>query len=137
PEFHVGGIIKGGTTSVLDQSVIDAYNAPFPDETYKAGARQFPTLVPTEPDNVESESNRQAWNALGEIDLPFLTAFSDEDPVTEGLDVLFQQRIRGAAGQQHKQIRGGGHFIQEDKGEELAQIMIEFLAANQISNHLN
>ncbi|HEX9002791.1 MAG TPA: haloalkane dehalogenase [Blastocatellia bacterium] len=126
--FHVGGIIKGGCATPLSPEVIEAYNAPFPDDSYKAGARQFPLLVPTTPDNPASEPNRQAWEALKQWDKPFLTAFSDSDPVTRGADAVLQKLIPGAKGQPHTTIIGGGHFLQEDKGEELAGIIVDFIA---------
>ena len=127
PEFHVGGIIKGGCRTPLSQEVIDAYDAPFPDDTYKAGARQFPTLVPTSPDDPAAAPNRKAWEGLAAFDKPFLTAFSDQDPVTAGAWRPLQERIPGATGQPHTTIEGGGHFLQEDKGEELGRVVVEFV----------
>ena len=129
PEFHVGGIVKGGCVTPMSDEVIAAYDAPFPDDTYKAGARQFPMLVPTRPDDPAAEPNRKAWEALGRWDKPFLTAFSDSDPVTGGADRVLQSTIPGAAGQAHTTIVGGGHFLQEDKGEELAHVVCDFIAA--------
>lgn len=126
--FHVGGIIKGGCATPLSPEVIEAYNAPFPDDSYKAGARQFPLLVPTTPDNPASEPNRKAWEVLKQWDKPFLTAFSDSDPVTRGADAVLQKLIPGAKGQPHTTIIGGGHFLQEDKGEELAHVVVDFIA---------
>jgi len=129
PEFHVGGILKGGCVTPMSDDVIAAYDAPFPDDTYKAGARQFPMLVPTRPDDPAAEPNRKAWEALAQWKKPFLTAFSDSDPVTGGADRLLQSSIPGAAGQPHTTIVGGGHFLQEDKGEELARVVCDFIAA--------
>ena len=126
--FHVGGIIKGGCATELSPEAIEAYNAPFPDDSYKAGARQFPMLVPTTPDNLASEANRKAWEVLKQWSKPFLTAFSDSDPVTRGADAVLQKLIPGASGQPHTIITGAGHFLQEDKGEELAQIVVDFMA---------
>ncbi|MBS1787280.1 MAG: haloalkane dehalogenase [Acidobacteria bacterium] len=128
--FHVGGIIKGGCVTELAPEVIAAYNAPFPDDSYKAGARQFPMLVPTTPDNPASETNRKAWEVLKKWNKPFLTAFSDSDPVTRGADAVLQKLIPGAAGQPHTTITGAGHFLQEDKGEELANVIVDFIARN-------
>jgi haloalkane dehalogenase len=127
PEFHVGGIIKGGCATDISETVIAAYDAPFPDDTYKAGARQFPMLVPTSPDDPAAPSNRKAWESLEKFDKPVLTAFSDSDPITRGADRAVQSRIPGAAGQPHTTIQGGGHFLQEDKGEDLAQVVVEWL----------
>ena len=130
PEFPVGGIIQRATTTQLSDDIVAAYDAPFPDEAYKAGARIFPALVPDSSDNVESEANRNAWKVLSQWKKPFLTCFGDADPITKGGDLFFQKMIPGAKGQAHTTVAGGGHFIQEDRGEELAQIVIDFIKAN-------
>jgi len=132
PEFPVGGIIKGATVSELAETVIAAYNAPYPDESYKAGARQFPLLVPISPDDPESQNNRDAWKVLSAFDKPFLTAFSDQDPITVGGDKYFQKNVPGCNGQSHVTIKDGGHFLQEDKGEELAELVNKFIDANNL-----
>ena len=128
PNFHAGGIVKGGCVNDPAPEVIAAYDAPFPDDRYKAGARQFPMLVPTSPDDPAAPANRKAWEALARWQKPFLTAFSDSDPVTRGADRLFQSIIPGAKGQPHTTIVGAGHFLQEDKGPELAQVVVDFIA---------
>jgi haloalkane dehalogenase len=128
PVFHAGGIVKGGCVSELSAEVIAAYDAPFPDDSYKAGARQFPLLVPTTPDDPAAAPNRKAWEVLARWEKPFLTAFSDSDPVTRGADRLFRQVIPGAKDQLHTTIAGAGHFLQEDKGEELARVVVDFMA---------
>jgi len=128
--FPTGFIVNGGCTSTLSEAVVAAYDAPFPDESYKEGARQFPTLVPITPDDPASDANRAAWKVLEQFDKPFLTAFSDGDPITAGSDPVLQARIPGAAGQPHTTIVGGGHFLQEDKGEDLARVVVGFVAAN-------
>ncbi|HKE05531.1 MAG TPA: haloalkane dehalogenase [Blastocatellia bacterium] len=125
--FHAGGIVKGGCVNDPPPEVIAAYNAPFPDDSYKAGARQFPLLVPISPDDPASEANRRAWELLRQWDKPLLTAFSDRDPVTRGGERVFQKLVPGAQGQPHVTITGAGHFLQEDKGEELAQVIIDFI----------
>ena len=135
PCFEVGAIIKNSNIKfakdsrlpILSDEVIAAYDAPFPDESYKEGARIFPALVPTSPDDPSSESNRKSWEALSGFTKPFLTAFSDSDPVTRGGDLVFQKRIPGAQGQPHTTIKGAGHFLQEDKGEEFAEVVIDFI----------
>jgi haloalkane dehalogenase len=129
PEFPVGRIVNGGTTSVLSDDVIAAYDAPFPDERSKAGARQFPLLVPTRPDDPASDANRRAWETLHAWTKPFLTAFSDQDPITRGGDHAFQREVPGCAGQPHATIEGAGHFLQEDRGEELARVIVDWIAA--------
>jgi haloalkane dehalogenase len=133
PSFPAAGIIKGATITPLTENIIAAYNAPFPDESYKEGARQFPVLVPTSSDNPETEANRKAWVNLAKFDKPFITAFSDSDPVTAGGDQYMQKAIPGCNGQAHTVIKDGGHFVQEDKGEELADIIIQFMKANPLA----
>ncbi len=133
PDFHAGGVIKGGCVTPLAPEVIEAYNAPYPDDSYKAGARQFPTLVPTSPDDPASAPNRQAWGVLQRWEKPFLCAFSDSDPITRGGDRFFQNVVPGAKGQPHTTIVGAGHFLQEDKGPELAQVIVAFLNSTKLA----
>ena len=130
PNFHIGGIVQGGCVNDLPAEVIAAYDAPFPDDRYKAGARQFPLLVPTEPNDPASEANRKAWQILKQWKKPLLTAFSDGDPVTKGGERPFQKLVPGAQNQPHVTIKGAGHFLQEDKGEELASMVANFIATN-------
>lgn len=125
--FDVGRIVARACATTPSPEVIAAYDAPFPDDTYKAGARQFPTLVPASPDDPATPANRAAWQALTQYGKPFLTAFGDRDPITRGADKIMQQMIPGAKGQPHTTVGGGGHFIQEDKGEELAEIVARFV----------
>ena len=129
PEFPVGSIIDGGCTSDLAPEVIAAYDAPFPDESFKEGARQFPVLVPTSPDDPASEANRAAWANLEQFTRPFLCAFSDRDPITAGAERGLLRRIPGTNGQPHTTIEGGGHFLQEDRGEQLASVVVDFMRA--------
>jgi len=131
PEFHVGGIVRGGCVADLSAEVVAAYDAPFPDDAYKAAARQFPMLVPTSPDDPAAPANRAAWEILGRWQKPFLTAFSDRDPITRGADRVLRERIPGARGRAHTTIAGAGHFLQEDKGEELARVVAEFIAGTK------
>ena len=130
PVFHVGGIVKGGCTSDLSPEVVAAYDAPFPDESYKEGARQFPLLVPTSPDDPASEANRAAWKVLAQWDKPFLCAFSDRDPITGGADRVLKELVPGTKGQPHTTIEGAGHFLQEDNGEELARVVADFVRSS-------
>lgn len=129
PELPTGKIIQTGCTTTLDEATIAAYNAPFPDETYKAGARQFPMLVPASPDDPASPANRRAWETLEKFDRPFLCAFGDQDPVTKGGDRVLIQKIPGARDRQHPTIEGGGHFLQEDRGEQLGKVVVDFIKA--------
>jgi haloalkane dehalogenase len=128
PEFQVGQIVRGGCVTELSPEVVAAYDAPFPDDSYKAGARQFPMLVPTSPDDPAAEANRKAWEVLRRWQKPFLTAFSDSDPITRRADRVFQAMVPGTKGQLHTTIEGAGHFLQEDKGEELARVIVDFIA---------
>lgn len=128
PRFPVGRIVSWGCRTKLAPEVIAAYDAPFPHESYKAGARAFPRLVPTTPDNPAAPACRRAWEALQRWNKPFLTAFSDGDPITRGGHRMFQKGVPGAHGQPHVTIRGAGHFLQEDKGIELARVVVDFIA---------
>ena len=94
----------------------------------KAGARQFPMLVPISPDDPASAANRSAWETLRAFTKPFLTAFSDHDAITRGGDTVFQREVPGCKGQPHTTIAGGGHFLQEDKGAELARVVADWVA---------
>jgi len=129
PRFHIGGIVKGGCRTDLSDDVVAAYDAPFPDDSYKAGARVFPSLVPTSPEDPAHDDNVAAWEVLRRFDRPFLCAFSDGDPITAGADRLFREQVPGAAGQPHTTIEGGGHFLQEDRPEELARVIAGFIDA--------
>jgi haloalkane dehalogenase len=131
PSFNVGKIVSGGCVNRLSPEVIGAYDAPFPDDTYKTAARIFPSLVPTSPDNPAVPANIKAWEVLQKWDKPFLTAFSDSDPITKGGDKFFQKVIPGTQGQKHITIQQGGHFLQEDKGEEWAEAIVAFIQDNQ------
>ena len=127
PMFPTGKIINGGTVMELPDEVLAAYDAPFPDESYKEGARQFPLLVPTTPDNPESQANRDAWKVLMAFEKPWLCAFGDSDPITGAAAPIIQKLVPGCQGQPHTTLQGGGHFIQEDCGEALARVVLDWL----------
>jgi len=129
PWFPIGRIIQSGTVNELSREEVAAYDAPFPTAKYKAGARAFPRLVPTTPDNPASDANRRAWDTFKRWEKPFLTTFSNRDPVTRGGDRPFQKLVPGAQGLEHVKIRNAGHFLQEDKGEELAEVLVTFIKA--------
>ena len=128
PVFPTGRIVASGCARPLDPAMRAAYDAPFPSRRYQAGARQFPTLVPARPDDPESEANRAAWRVLEAWRKPFLTAFASRDPITRGADRRLQAKIPGTAGQPHTTIHKAGHFVQEDAGEELADVINQFIA---------
>ena len=128
-EFKVGGIIAiSNQKDPLSDDIIAAYDAPFPDDTYKEGARIFPSLVPITPDDPASNANREAWKVLSRFEKPFVTMFSDGDPITRGGEGIFQKLVPGAKGQPHTIIKGGGHFLQENKGEEFARAVVDFIS---------
>jgi haloalkane dehalogenase len=129
PELEIGKLIDGGSLTKLPPEVIAAYDAPFPDDRYKAGARIFPTLVPTSTDDPASADNQAAWEVLSRFEKPFLLAYSDGDAITKGGDAPFRAKVPGAQGQPHTTIEGGGHFLQEDRGPELAKVIIDFIAS--------
>ena len=129
PKFDVATVLQRATTTTLSDDIIAAYNAPFPTEEHKAGARVFPALVPTTENDPESENNKKAWGVLTQWSKPFLCLFSDQDPITKGGDQVFQKLIPGTKDQEHQTI-SGGHFLQEDAGQEIASFMIEFYNKN-------
>jgi haloalkane dehalogenase len=125
--LDVGRMVQGGCRTRLPPSVRAAYDAPFPDETYKAGPRAMPGLVPTEPDDPAAEANRAAWAALSASPTPMLVAFSDSDPITGPTGPMLRRAMAGAQGRDHPIIAGAGHFLQEDAGEELARHVVAFV----------
>lgn len=126
PEFPVGFILNGATQRDLSPAEMAAYDAPYPEERYKAGARRFPLLVPTSPDDPAADANRKAWETLSAWEKPFLCTFSDGDPITAGGDAMFQKLVPGTAGLPHITV-SGGHFLQEDAGPELAEAIIDLV----------
>ena len=128
PEFEIGGLINAATVRELSVDEIAAYDAPFPDDSYKAGARIFPSLVPTAPDDPTATANRAAWEIFDRWEKPFLCCFSDRDPVTRGGDRAFLSRIPGTAGQPHETIENAHHFVQEDSPNDVARIIFEAIA---------
>ena len=128
PVFPVGNLVGSACTTELSSAVVAAYDAPFPDDTFKAGARIFPSFVPTNPDDPETAPNQAAWRVLEAFQKPFLCAFSDSDPVTAGGDAPFLAKVPGAQGRQHPTIVGAGHFLQEDAGPELAAVIRDFIS---------
>ncbi len=127
PDFSVRDVF-GLLSGIDDDAVLNGYEAPFPDGSYLAGARKFPSLVPLLPHHkAEREKNDAAWKVLAQFDRPVLTAFSDDDPVTRGGDKRFQETIPGAKGVAHVTIKGGGHFLQELQPEAFSRAIIDFM----------
>lgn len=133
PVFPTGRIVQSGTRRHLTSAERAAYDAPFPDERYKQGARAFPQLVPTEKCDPAVPANRAAWKALGRWRKPFLTTFGKKDPILGSADRPLQQHIPGAAGQPHRQLPHASHFLQEDAGEQLADIICGFIQTTSCS----
>jgi haloalkane dehalogenase len=129
PVLDIGRLVAAGCVRGMSDDVRAAYDAPFPSEESKVAARAMPDLVPTRPDDPAAPANRLAWAALGECDTPFLTAFSDSDPITAGMEAILQQHVPGAAGLDHPTITNAGHFLQEDAGPELGQVVAAFIAS--------
>ena len=128
PWFPIGRILQMGTVEELSAAEVAAYDAPFPSARYKAGARAFPKLVPTTPDDPARDANRAAWDVFLQWTKPFLTTFSNRDPIMRGGEKVWQDSVPGAQGQEHVIIRNAGHFLQDDKGPELAEVLIRFIA---------
>lgn len=130
PLFPIARIINSATFRTLGPDERRAYDAPFPSSKYKAGARAFPRLVPVTPDDPASEANRAAWAVLERWEKPFLTTFSNGDPITRGGDKYMQERIPGAQGQPHQTLVGG-HFLQEDSPVVFARAINDLLAGTR------
>jgi haloalkane dehalogenase len=126
PVLDVARFVQSGCRTALPADVRAAYDAPFPNETYQAAPRAMPGLVPHRPDDPAAPANRAAWKTLTELDLPFLVAFSDSDPITGGMAPILRS-LPGAKGREHPVIANAGHFLQEDAGEELAREVVRFL----------
>ncbi|MFI7448238.1 haloalkane dehalogenase [Nonomuraea sp. NPDC049714] len=129
PALDIARFVQSGCVTELAPEVRAAYDAPFPDETYKAGPRAMPPLVPATPDDPAAPANRAAWQILTTLDRPFLVAFSDSDPITGGMAPILRRSMRGAAGRAHPVINGAGHFLQEDAGTELGRHIAAFVTS--------
>jgi haloalkane dehalogenase len=126
--FPTGAILNGGAVRNLTAAEMSAYDAPFPDERYKEGARQFPLLVPVTPDHASVAENIAAWSVLRRFEKPVLTCFSDSDAVTRGGERAFIETIPGARGQPHVITEQAGHFLQEDQPDQLVSLILDFIA---------
>jgi haloalkane dehalogenase len=128
PVLDIGRLVASGCRRGLSDADRAAYDAPFPDETYKAGPRAMPLILPTAPDDPATEPNRRAWQRLTEWQKPFLVAFSDGDPITASMAPILKRAVPGAAELTHPVVTGAGHFLQEDAGPEVARIIADFVA---------
>lgn len=129
PTLDIGRLVASGCRRGLSDAARAGYDAPFPDETFKAGARAMPLILPTAPDDPAAPANRQAWQRLTEWTKPFLVAFSDSDPITGPMGPILARSIPSAAPREHPVITDAGHFLQEDAGNELAVTIADFVRA--------
>lgn len=127
PDLDIGRAVAAGCVRGLSDRDRAAYDAPFPDERYKAGPREMPGLVPVTPTDPETSANRAAWAALGQWHKPFLVAFSDSDPITAAMAPILARHVPGAAGLDHPVIERAGHFVQQDAGPQLAEHVVRFI----------
>lgn len=125
-EFDTGAIVAQACHAALPDAVVAAYDAPYPDETYKAGARIFPALIPVTPDDPSAQAVRDSREALARSTMPFLTVYGEHDPIAGAADAMFQQLVPGAAGRTHVRLADGGHNMPEDCGETLGELVAEF-----------
>jgi haloalkane dehalogenase len=127
-DLPIGMLIAGSVDGrSISAEEVAAYDAPFPDPSYKMGPRAMPSRVPMLPDDPSLPAQFAAWKALAEFNKPFLCSFTDNDPVTRGGDRVLCDRIPGTQGQPHVTIEGGGHFLQEGRGEQFAKIIVDFV----------
>ncbi|MEM7411428.1 MAG: haloalkane dehalogenase [Myxococcota bacterium] len=129
PDFAASMAAHGATARPLAPEAAQAYDAPFPEERFKQGMRQFPALIPVTRNDVGAALNQATWDVLGKFEKPFLTLFGDSDPGTGGWDAIFQERVPGAAGQPHATLERAGHFLQEDCGEDVAERVVAWMHA--------
>ena len=127
PDIDIARFVEAGCARPMSDEVRLAYDAPFPDESYKVAARAFPGLVPITPDDPASEANRAAWATLAASSTPVLVAFSDSDPITGPMAPILKEVLPGAKGREHPTIENAGHFLQEDAGPELAAAIVAFV----------
>ena len=133
PWFPIGRIVKAGCVHGLQPREVAAYDAPFPSGKYRIAARLFPGFVPTRPNDPERANNERAWALFKQWDKPFLTLFSNRDPITRGGHKVWQRLVPGAQGQPHAVTRNAGHFLQEDKGEEVAAAITAFIRSTPLA----
>ncbi len=125
PDLDIGRLMTEVSATEFTAEMEAAYRAPFPDQSYMAGARQFPILVPIFHDEPEVKENEAAWEVLRKFEKPFLLAFSDSDPVTAGGDKKFLEEVPGCQGLPHRTIEKAGHFLQQDQPQKCVQAILD------------
>ncbi len=125
----VGRMVAQGCARPVAEDVRRAYAAPFPDDSYCAGVRAFPGLIPLTPDHPEGKINQAALKHLRKFERPFFTAFSDSDPITRGGDIVLQRFVAGAKNRDHMTVRDAGHFLQEDAPDQVAESILRAVRA--------
>ena len=127
PDFDVSAIVGRACVTDLPQDVLRAYDAPYPDDTYKAGARVFPALIPSRPDDPSSDAVRASRAVLAASTIPFLTVYGEQDPIGGAADAMFHGLVPGTAGQPHVRLANAGHNMPEDAGETLGTVVADFV----------
>ena len=129
PDFDVSAIVARACTTSLPEEVLRGYDAPYPDDTYKAGPRVFPALIPVRPDDPSSHAVRASRAVLAASSMPFLTVYGELDPIGGAADAMFHTLVPGASGQPHVRLPGAGHNVPEDAGETLGTAVADFVKA--------
>ena len=128
PDLPIGVVIQGATKTDVPQEIVDAYEAPWPTPESKAGTAAFPLLVPLTPEDPGAAEMTAVAEELSRWEKPALVCFSDSDPIfTPKAGQRFVDAIPGA--QELRVIEGGAHFLQEDRGEQIASEIVSFLRA--------
>jgi haloalkane dehalogenase len=126
PEFDVSAIVDRACVTELPADVLRAYDAPYPDDTYKAGTRVFPALIPSRPDDPSSEAVRTSRALLAASTMPFLTVYGEQDPIGGAADAMFHALVPGTVGRPHVRLANAGHNMPEDAGETLGTVVADF-----------
>jgi haloalkane dehalogenase len=134
PRLQISRLVQSGCQRTLSGAELAAYDAPFPDESFMAGPRAMPGLVPASPDDPAAAANRAAWRQLAAWDKPFLVAFSDRDPITGAMAPVLKSTVPGATGIEHPVIEGAGHFLQEDAGKQFGAVIAGFVHSRPRGN---
>lgn len=129
-EFDVSAIIARACVSSLADQTLHGYDAPYPDDSFKAGARVFPALIPVRPDDPSAPAVRASREVLARSDMPFLTVYGEQDPIGGAGDAMFHSLVPGAKEQPHIRLANAGHNLPEDAGDLLGRAVADFVKAN-------